>query len=344
LPVPGPRNLITDVEGIAVGNAHDLETLTGTTVVLPTEPVVAAVDIRGGASGSRETAALEETGLVSHIHGLVLTGGSVFGLDAASAVTRTLARRGIGFAFGDQPWPCPVIPAAVLFDLMNGGRKWTDDPPYFDLGLAALANAGSDFSLGNAGAGAGAVAGRLKGGLGSASVVWDGYTVGALVAVNGVGSPLIPGTARLWARSFAIGNEMGPAATVEAFPAEAEPLADSKLDPAPFHNTTIAVVATDAILARPDARRFAIMAADGMARALRPVHTPFDGDTVFALATGRKALGEAPARILTALGSLAADTLARAIGRAMWEARRIGRWRALRDAIFHPPGAGHGAA
>src|SRR6185369_1450310 len=199
-PYPGPRNLITDVDGILVGNAEDRQAVTGTTIILPTEPAVAAVDIRGGASGSRETAALDPAGLVSQLHALVLTGGSVFGLDAASAVTHELARRGVGFTFGAQPWPCPVIPAAVLFDLMNGGDKWKNEPPYHQLGRQELANAQAGFALGNAGAGLGAVAGQIKGGLGSASIVWGGYTLGALVAVNSVGSCLIPGTSRLWAR------------------------------------------------------------------------------------------------------------------------------------------------
>jgi L-aminopeptidase/D-esterase-like protein len=331
VPVRGSRNLITDVPGILVGNAEDEGALTGTTVILPMEPAVAAVGIRGGAPGSRETAALELAGLVSHIHALVLSGGSVFGLDAASAVTHALALRGIGFTFGAQPWPCPVIPAAVLFDLMNGAPKWQAEPPYFRLGASALAAAGTDFKLGNAGAGMGAIAGRLKGGLGSASVTWNGYTLGALVAVNSVGSCVIPGTARLWARNLAIGEEMGPAVPAAASPSEADPLAESKFDPALHQNTTIAVIATDAALAKPDAQRLAIMAADGMSRAIRPVHTPFDGDTVFALSTGRVPLGGVPARTLTALGSLAADTLARAIGRAIWEAQSIGRWQCYRD-------------
>jgi L-aminopeptidase/D-esterase-like protein len=331
MPSPGPRNLITDVQGILVGNAEDRGALTGTTVILPSEPVVAAVDIRGGASGSRETAALDPAGLVSQIHALVLSGGSVFGLDAASAVTNELAHRGVGFAFGAQPWPCPLVPAAVLFDITNGGGKWTGDPPYHRLGREALGLAAAEFPLGNSGAGMGATAGALKGGLGSASVTWEGYTVGALVAVNSVGSCIIPGTGRLWARNFAIGEEMGPAVTAAATPSEADPLAAGKLDPALLQNTTIAAVATDAALTRVEAQRLAFMAADGMARALRPVHTPFDGDTIFALSTGRKPLGDVPARTLTALGSLAADTLARAIGRAVWEARSIGKWRSYRD-------------
>jgi L-aminopeptidase/D-esterase-like protein len=331
MPVPGPSNLITDVPGILIGNAEDGRALTGTTVVLPAEPAVAAVGVRGGAPGSRETAALDLSGLVSHIHALVLSGGSVFGLDAASSVTHALAHRGIGFTFGKQPWPCPVIPAAVLFDLMNGGAKWADDPPYFQFGASALAAAGADFRLGNAGAGMGAIAGRLKGGLGSASITWNGYTLGALVAVNSVGSCTIPGSARLWARNFAIGEEMGPAVPAVATPSEADPLADSKFDPALHQNTTIAVIATDAALTKPDAQRLAIMAADGMSRAIRPVHTPFDGDTVFALSTGRIPLGGIPARTLAALGGLAADTLARAIGRAVWEAESIGEWQCFRD-------------
>ncbi|MFO0990333.1 MAG: P1 family peptidase [Hyphomicrobiales bacterium] len=150
-PQPGPRNLITDVEGLTVGNAEDRAGMTGTTVLLCDRPMTAAVEIRGGAPGTRETAALDAVNTVEHIHAVVLSGGSVFGLDAASSVTFALAKRGIGFRFGTQAWPCPLVPAAVLFDINNGGDKhWPVEPPYRRLGLEALEKAGADFALGNA--------------------------------------------------------------------------------------------------------------------------------------------------------------------------------------------------
>jgi L-aminopeptidase/D-esterase-like protein len=329
---PGPRNLITDVAGISIGNAENWLALTGTTVILPDQPAVAAIEIGGGAPGSRETAVLEPANLVEHVHAMVLSGGSVFGLDAASSVVIDLSRQGVGFTFGTQPVPCPVVPSAILFDIMNGGAKWPDDePPYRDLGKAALRAAKHEFEIGNRGAGLGAIAGRLKGGLGSASSRWRGFTVGALVAVNSVGSCVIPGTQRLWAQDFAFGDEMGPAQSRDGATLGAPPLQDSKFDPKPQQNTTIAVVATDATLSRIEARRFAIMARDGMARAIRPVHTPFDGDTVFALSTGKKALPEQHSLAITALGSIAADTLARAIGRALWSAETAGGFLSYRE-------------
>ena len=330
--VAGPRNLITDIAGIKVGNAENWLALSGTTVILLDAPAVAAIEISGGAPGSRETAVLDPANLVEHVHAVVLSGGSVFGLDAAGSVTIELSRRGVGFTFGAQPVPCPVVPSAVLFDIMNGGAKWPDaTPPYRDLGLEALKAASADFALGNKGAGLGAMAGHLKGGLGSASSRWRDFTVGAIVAVNSVGSCVIPGTSRLWARDFAIGDEMGPAQDRNGARPQAPPLQDSKFDPQAGQNTTIAVVAIDATLTRVEARRLAIMARDGMSRAIRPVHTPFDGDTVFALSNGKKALPEQRQLALTALGSIAADTLTRAIGRALWTAETAGGHASYRE-------------
>lgn len=329
---PGPRNLITDVAGLKVGNAENWLALTGTTVILPDAPVVAAVEIGGGAPGSRETAALDAANLVEQVHALVLSGGSVFGLDAASSVVTELAKRGVGFTFGAQPVPCPVVPSAILFDIMNGGAKWPEaDPPYRELGHQALAAVGHEFEIGNKGAGLGAVAGRLKGGLGSASTRWRDYTVGALVAVNSVGACVIPGTSRLWARDLALGDEMGPDMPRNGARPGASPLADSKFNPQPMQNTTIAVVATDATLSRIEAKRFAVMARDGMARAIHPIHTPFDGDTVFALSTAKKALPEQRSLGVAALGAIAADTLTRAIGRAVWAAETTGGFPGYRD-------------
>ena len=329
LPRTGPRNLITDVAGLKVGNAEDFSVLTGVTAVIAEGAMVAAADIRGGAPGTRETAALEPENLVAEIHAIVLAGGSVFGLDAASAVTIELAKAGRGFRFGSsQAWPCPVVPAAILFDLANGGAKdWGTVPPYAELGRQAFAKAGEDFRLGLAGAGTGAIAGCLKGGLGSASAIWNGITVGALVAVNSVGSCINGRSGLPWSIDYASGGEMGPAEPLPA--AMAAELAGSKLDhmadaAQAGANTTIAIVATDARLGKAEAKRLAIMAGDGLAIAIRPLHTPFDGDTVFAAATGRTELEGARSLALAHLGGLAAQVLARAVGRAIWEAGSAG--------------------
>ncbi|MFO1088541.1 MAG: P1 family peptidase [Hyphomicrobiales bacterium] len=332
---PGPLNLITDVEGLAVGNADDASRLTGVTVVVPDGIAVAAVEQRGGAPGTRELDALKPSTLVDGVHAVVLSGGSVFGLDAASGVVTALSKRGVGFVFGAQPHPCPVVPSAILFDLMNGGDKAWDEPPYHALGVAALAAASKRFALGNSGAGMGATAGAFKGGLGSASVIVGRHTVGALVAVNCFGSVVDPRTGRLWAEPFLL-REDGPAPHVAV-----EHDAGMDLHPviwghtkgsraaAAAQNTTIAVVATDAILSKADAHRFAIMAADGLPRAIRPVHTPFDGDTVIALATGRHPLGLPAPLSLATLGTAAADTLARAVARAVLAADSIPGWRSI---------------
>lgn len=332
----GPRNLITDVAGLKVGNAGDLRILTGVTVVLPERSMVVAADIRGGAPGTRETPSLEPENLIADVHAIVLAGGSVFGLDAASAVTTELARRGIGYKFGEQILPCPVVPAAILFDLINGGDKsWADLSPYARLGQEALASAATSFELGLAGAGLGAIAGSLKGGLGSASAVWNGFTVGALVAVNSVGSCINGHTGLPWGIDYACGEEMGPRQPPTPI---STTLAGTKLDlipdaASPGANTTIAVVATDARLSKSEAKRLAIMAGDGMAIAIRPLHTPFDGDTIFAAATGVRELDLPRPLALARLGALAAETLARAVGRAIWEAKSAGRAKSYRDLI-----------
>lgn len=333
---PGPRNLITDVEGIRVGNADDANVLSGVTVVLPEDGAIAGLEIRGGAPGTRETDVSDPSCLVDKIHGVVLAGGSVFGLAAADAVTTWLAARGTGFAFREQPHVCPVVQAANLFDLTNGGDKdWGDTPPYHKLGHKACEAAGPDFALGNAGAGLGALAGTVKGGLGSASATWGGFTAGAIVAVNSFGSPLNPADNSLWATPYALGDEFGgppPAGGRAAAPLDpsAETKASRIADAAKEGlNTTIAVVATDAELTPAQARRLSIMAADGMSRAIRPIHTPFDGDVVFTLATGASGKPADPLT-LSLLGTVAADCLCRAIGRAVWEADQIGGWTSYR--------------
>jgi L-aminopeptidase/D-esterase-like protein len=318
----GRGNLITDVAGLRVGNAHDARYATGVTVVLPDGPVVAGVDIRGGAPGTRDVSLLDPACLVDAVHGIVVSGGSVFGLDAAGGVISHLAGHGVGMQFGGAGVSIPIVPSAILFDLTFGPDKsWGATPPYRELGIQAASAAGGEFDLGNAGAGYGATAGVLKGGLGSASSMVGGFTVGALVALNPVGSCINPASNDLWARPFELDGEFGPAPAPPASPVTLTPLGGSKLDAqVPGANTTIAVVATDAVLDKAQAQRLAIMASDGMARAIRPIHTPFDGDTVFALATGAAALGDQPHQALAMLGSAAADCLARAIGRAMAEA------------------------
>lgn len=324
-PTPGSKNLITDIAGLKVGNTHSAHHATGVTVLLPDDPVVAAVDVRGGAPGTRDVSALDPASLVDVVHGIVLSGGSVFGLDAAGGVISHLAEQGVGMRFGGSPMRIPLVPSAILFDLTFGPDKsWGATPPYRELGIAAAKAAGSEFDLGNAGAGYGATAGMLKGGLGSASSVFGGFTVGALVALNPVGSCINPASNDLWARPFELDGEFGPAPSPPAAPVPMTPLGGSKLDArAAGANTTIAVVATDAVLTKAQAHRLAIMASDGMARAIRPIHTPYDGDTVFALATGSTALGEQPNEDLAMLGSTAADCLSRAIGRAMASAEPL---------------------
>lgn len=319
---PGARNLITDVPGLKVGQAEDLVARTGVTVILPDDRAVCAVDVRGGAPGTRETDALSPENLVDAVDAVVLSGGSVYGLAAADGVVGWLGARGRGYALAATPEvpPSPVVPAAILFDMANGGAKtWGEAPPYRDLGREAVAAASDKFALGTAGAGYGAMAGALKGGIGSASIVSSqGFTVGAIVAVNAWGSVVAPGGRSFWAGAFEVGAEFGGlgAAGVLADP-EDWGLAKTAATP---RNTTVACVATDVALTPAQAKRLAVMAQDGFARAIRPVHAPFDGDVVFAVSTGRQACAEPAQLTVAVLGSLAADVLARAVARAVYEA------------------------
>jgi L-aminopeptidase/D-esterase-like protein len=331
---PGARNLLTDVAGLKVGQSEDFDVRTGVTVILAEQAVAAAVDVRGGAPGSRETEALDPVSLGGMIDAITLSGGSVYGLDAASGVMAWLGARGRGVRIFDGAPPAPIVPGAIIFDLANGGNKsWGEAPPYRALGLAAVERAGADFALGNAGAGVGARAGIYKGGTGSASAVTrDGFTVGALAIVNAVGSPLIPGTEVFWAFAFEQAGEFGGRRLQGDFPQlDLDLPRDMKGPPRAGANTTIAIVATDAALTRIELKRMAIMAADGFARALRPVHTPFDGDTVFALSTAKKPIGEPRGIDVMRMGSLAADCLARAIARGVYEAQTLGATQSYRD-------------
>lgn len=312
--------MITDVAGLKVGQADDARARTGVTVILPDDRAVCACDARGGGPGTRETDALAPENLVEAVDAVVLSGGSVYGLAAADGVAAWLGARGRGYRVADGIPPSPIVPAAILFDVGNGGDKaWGEDPPYRELGRRAVGAASVDVALGTAGAGYGAMAGSLKGGIGSASAVGlDGHTVGALVAVNSWGSVIAPGGRTFWAAPFEIGAEFGGlgAAGLAAGPEQwgSAKRADQ------VRNTTIACAATDAILTPAQAKRLAVMAQDGLARAIRPIHAPFDGDVVFALATGRRPLGPEPDLALARLGALAADALARAVARGVYEA------------------------
>jgi L-aminopeptidase/D-esterase-like protein len=313
------RNLITDVAGLKVGNAEDIKLGSGTTVVLFDEPVVASVDVRGGGPGTRETELLNPAQTVPGVDAIVISGGSAFGLDAASGVQAWLRENGRGFAIG--PARVPIVPGAVLFDLLSGGNKdWGRFPPYRDFGYAAAAKATLDFGLGTVGAGTGATIVDFKGGLGSASAQTpDGITVGALAAVNAVGSTVIGGGPWFWAAPFEVGAEFGGRGLPERFsPAMLKPI----IKGVPGANTTLVVVATDAILTKAQANRLAVMAQTGMSRAIYPVHSPLDGDTLFAAATGRHPLAD-PVFALAQLGTMAANVVARAIARGVFAARSL---------------------
>jgi L-aminopeptidase/D-esterase-like protein len=325
---PGCKNLITDVAGLKVGHASDENVRTGVTVLQCDAGWPAAVDVRGGGPGTRETDTLSPENLVGRAHAIVLAGGSVFGLAAADGVAAVLSSKGIGLQLRAGSIAIPIVPAAVLHDLVNGGDKnWGTSPPYRDLGVRALAAAADDFALGSVGAGRGAMAGLRKGGMGSASVdLREGLIVGALVALNSVGSALMPDGKTYWAWPFEIGGEFGgagpprsPMDASDPAPDDSRLLAIGRLSPGT--NTTLGIVACNADLNTAECRRVAIMAQDGIARALRPAHTPFDGDTVFALASGEVPLKADSMRAaqIGRIGSAAADCLARAIARAVHE-------------------------
>ncbi len=315
---PGPRNLITDVPGLKVGNATDPVLKSGVTCLTADRPFTASVDIRGGAPGTRDCALLAPDKTVSEVDALVLSGGSAFGLDAAGGVMAGLREAGRGFQVGAHR--VPIVPTAIIFDLANGGAKDWVEAPYPALGRAAFDAAGEVFGIGTTGAGTGAMTARLKGGLGSASAVLDsGASVGAMVVVNPVGCVTPPGQRRFWAGAFEQETEFGGLGTPE--PAPEITLADTKLGfgLGQGANTTIAIVATDAALDKAALARMAAAAHDGLARAIVPAHTPMDGDLVFAVSTGaRPAVADRGEALL--LGHVAATVLARAIARGVFAA------------------------
>lgn len=313
---PGPRNLLTDVRGLSVGSVADARLKSGTTVVLCDGPAVGAVAVHGGAPGTRETDVLAPENFGDQVHAVVLSGGSAFGLDAASGAQAWLRERGRGLDIRGHI--VPIVPAAILLDLPNGGDKdWGRYPPYREMGYAACEAAGAEFALGTAGAGAGALAAGLKGGLGSASAVTpSGITVAALAAVNPAGSVTMGRGLHFWAAPFERNGEFGGLGLPSPLPPDAaEALIKHREFQAAGANTTLVVVATDAALTKAQAKRLAISAHDGMARAIYPVHTPVDGDIVFALATGAR--GQPDLDEMLDLHAAVAAATARAIARGV---------------------------
>lgn len=311
--IPGPRNLITDVIGLHVGNAQDDTLKSGVTVLTADHPFVASVHVMGGAPGTRETDLLAPDKTVTQVDALVLSGGSAFGLDACSGVMEGLRAQGRGFRVGAAA--VPIVPGAILFDLLNGGEKnWTQNP-YAALGRTAFEAAAAPFKLGSIGAGTGALTATLKGGLGSASFkLEDGTMVGALVAANPVGSVTTQSTRHFHAAAFEVDGEfggLGPDPTAGQGRIVTSLKAHAMLAPA---NTTIAIVATDARLSKAACHRMAVAAHDGIGRACLPAHTPADGDLVFALSTGA---GPHDTSDLALIGHAASLCLSRAIARAI---------------------------
>jgi L-aminopeptidase/D-esterase-like protein len=332
------KNSLTCLQGILVGHYTDQRRPTGCTVVLCSEGAVAGVDVRGAAPGTRDTDVLSPSNTVQEVHGVLLTGGSAYGLDAAGGVMRWLEERGHGFQLG--PAVVPIVPAAVIFDL------WVDDfsdaltksakhpriRPDVEAGYLACQAANSEpVTQGNVGAGTGATLGKLngpdcamKGGIGSASLCINGVTVAALVVCNALGDVIDPLTGQLLAGARVSADSLSLLDIRQA-----QLMGHSITKPQAGSNTTIGVVATDAVLTKPQAHRLAQVAHDGLARSIRPVHTPMDGDTLFALGTGTS--GQAADMML--LSTLAAEVTAMAVVNAVRAAKDLrfgqGWWPAM---------------
>lgn len=316
------KNLLTDVPGVRVGHADDARLASGVTAILFDRAAVAAIDIRGGGPGTREDALLDPANTVERVDAITLAGGSAFGLEAGGGVQAWLAEQGRGLVIRGAV--IPIVPGAIVFDLLNGGDKsWGRFAPYRDLGYAAAAAAGTDFALGSVGAGLGATTANFKGGLGSASAVTAaGIAVAALAVVNAVGSVTVGDGPWFWAAPFEVGDEFGGRGLPPSFTPDILSLrlkggaAESTSE-----NTTLVAVVTDAALTKTQAKRLAMIAQTGMARAIYPVHAPHDGDVVFAAATGDKPVD--PLLGLTELGAIAANVVARAIARGVHAATAL---------------------
>jgi L-aminopeptidase/D-esterase-like protein len=316
------KNLLTDIAGVRVGHADDAALASGVTAVVFDSPAVAAMDVRGGGPGTREGALLDLANTVERIDGIALAGGSAFGLEAGGGVQAWLAEQGRGFEVRGAI--IPIVPGAIVFDLLNGGdKKWGRFAPYREFGYTAAAAASTSFAQGSIGAGLGATTANFKGGIGSASAATSGgVRVAALAVVNAVGSVTVGDGPWFWAAPFEIDGEFGGRGLPPSFTPQmlAMRLKGAAAATA-VENTTLAVVATDAMLTKPQAKRLAMMAQTGFARAIYPVHAPLDGDVVFAAATGEKSID--PLVGLTELGMVAANVVARSIARGVHAANAL---------------------
>jgi L-aminopeptidase/D-esterase-like protein len=316
------RNLLTDIAGVTVGHADDAVLASGVTAIIFDKPAVASIDVRGGGPGTREDALLDPVSTVDAIDAITLAGGSAFGLEAGGGVQALLAEQGRGFRIRDAV--IPIVPGAICFDLLNGGNKaWGRFSPYRDLGYAAAAAAGADFALGSVGAGLGATTANFKGGLGSASAATPaGVKVAALAVVNAVGTVTVGDGPWFWAAPYEIGGEYGGRGMPPSFTSD---MLKVRIKGGPeasaAESTTLVVVVTDAVLTKTQAKRLAMIAQTGMARAIYPVHAPLDGDVVFAAATGANPVD--PLFGLTELGMVAANVVARAIARGVYSATAL---------------------
>jgi L-aminopeptidase/D-esterase-like protein len=316
------KTLLSDISGVRVGHADDAALASGVTAIIFDTPAIAAIDVRGGGPGTREDGLLKLESTVEAVDAIALSGGSALGLDAAGGVQAWLAEQGRGLRIREAV--IPIVPGAICFDLLNGGNKnWGRFPPYRDLGYAAASAATSDFALGSVGAGLGATTANFKGGLGSASAQTDGgVMVAALAVVNAVGSVTVGDGPWFWAAPFEVGNEYGGRGLPPSFTSDmlkARLKGGAAVTSA--ENTTLVVVVTDAVLTKPQAKRLAMIAHTGMARAIYPVHAPTDGDVVFAAATGKKPVD--PLFGLTELGMVAANVVSRAITRGVHTATAL---------------------
>jgi len=320
--VPALNNLLTDIAGVRVGHAEDAKVASGTTAIIFDAPAVAAIDVRGGGPGTREDALLDLASTVERVDAIALSGGSAFGIEAGGGVQAWLAEQGRGFRIREAV--IPIVPGAIVFDLLNGGDKaWGRFAPYRDLGYAAAVAAGHDFALGSVGAGLGCTTATFKGGLGSASAVLpNGIKVAAIVVVNAVGSATVGEGPWFWAAPFEENGEFGG----RGLPAKFTPdMLAMRIKGGPAasarENTTIGLVVTDATLTKAQAKRLAMIAHTGFARAIYPVHAPTDGDVLFAAATCEKPIE--PLVGLTELGTVAANVVARAIARGVYSATAL---------------------
>ncbi len=320
IPLPGPGNCLTDVPGVSIGNAENTHIRTGVTVIGFDKAMRCAVDVRGGGPATRETNAVGADATLGIAHAISLSGGSVFGLAAADEITAVLSSQEIGVTLVRGVPTVPIIPAASLYDLSNGGDKdWGEMPPYRALAREALSSLSRDMSIGSFGAGYGALAGSFLGGLGSSSLdMGDNSVVASLIAVNSIGSAVMPGGDCFWSWPFEFKEEFGGLKPTSRIAAH-EPLPEEiKGGISPGQATCIGVVASSIPLDRASLMRVAIMAHDGLARAIRPSHAPFDGDTIFAVCPDEAP--KATPNDVMRIGSAAADCIARAVARGVWAA------------------------